>query len=125
MSLPKGYDTLIGERGTKLSVGQRQRISIARAFLKDTPIVILDEPTSAIDPETEMYLKESLDELVKGRTTFIISHRMSLTEIADRVVVIDDGGIAQIGSYEELVTKEGLFATLKASDAKAQAKNVI
>ncbi|CAJ37302.1 ABC transporter ATP-binding protein [Methanocella arvoryzae] len=124
MSLPKGYDTLIGERGTKLSVGQRQRISIARAFLKDTPIVILDEPTSAIDPETEMYLKESLDELVKGRTTFIISHRMSLTEIADRVIVIDDGGVVQIGSYEELVAKEGLFATLKASDAKAQGKNV-
>jgi len=117
MSLPAGYDTLIGERGTKLSVGQRQRISIARAFLKDTQIVILDEPTSAIDPETEMFLKASLDELIKGRTTFIISHRMSLTEIADRVIVIDDGGVVQIGSYAELVNKEGLFATLKTSDS--------
>lgn len=119
MSLPNGYDTLIGERGTKLSVGQRQRISIARAFLKDTPIVILDEPTSAIDPETEMYLKQSLDELVKGRTTFVISHRMSLTEIADRVLVIGDSGAAQIGSYAEMVAKEGLFSTLKASDSDA------
>lgn len=117
MSLPAGYDTLIGERGTKLSVGQRQRISIARAFLKDTQIVILDEPTSAIDPETEMFLKASLDELIKGRTTFIISHRMSLTEIADRVIVIDDGGVVQIGSYAELLNKEGLFATLKTSDS--------
>lgn len=123
MSLPNGYDTLIGERGTKLSVGQRQRISIARAFLKDTPIVILDEPTSAIDPETELLLKASLDELIRGRTTFIISHRMSLTEIADRVIVIDDGGVAQIGTHEELMKKEGLFATLKASEGRGQENN--
>ncbi|HMK46527.1 MAG TPA: ABC transporter ATP-binding protein [Methanocella sp.] len=118
--LPNGYDTLIGERGTKLSVGQRQRISIARAFLKDTPLIILDEPTSAIDPETEMHLKESLDELMKGRTTFIISHRMSLTEIADKVIVIDDGTIAQIGTHTELASTEGLFNRLRTSDRQQE-----
>jgi ABC-type multidrug transport system fused ATPase/permease subunit len=112
--LPRDYETLIGERGTKLSVGQRQRISIARAFLKDTPILILDEPTSAIDPETEMYLKDSLDELMKGKTTFIISHRMSLTDIADKIVAIEDGRIAQIGTHAELVAKKGVFGTLLA-----------
>jgi subfamily B ATP-binding cassette protein MsbA len=111
-SLPQGYETLIGERGTKLSVGQRQRVSIARAFLKNTPLVILDEPTSAIDPETEMHLKESLGELMRGRTTFIISHRMSLTEIADRVVAIEDGQISQIGTHEELAAKGGIYRTL-------------
>ncbi len=100
--LPNGYDTLIGERGTKLSYGQRQRISIARAFLKDAPIIILDEPTSSIDTETEKFLKESLDELMKGRTTFIISHRMSLTDIADKILVIEDGKIVQSGTQQEL-----------------------
>ncbi len=114
MSLPKGYETLIGERGTKLSVGQRQRVSIARAFLKNTPLVILDEPTSAIDPETEMYLKESLCELMRGRTTFIISHRMSLAEIADRVIAIEDGRVTQIGTHRELAEKEGIYRTLLA-----------
>ncbi len=113
-SLPRGYETLIGERGTKLSVGQRQRISIARAFLKDTPILILDEPTSAIDPETEMYLKESLDQLKRGKTTFVISHRMSLTHIADRIVVIEDGRVAQVGTHAELAGKEGIYNTLLA-----------
>jgi len=116
MSLPGGYDTLIGERGTKLSVGQRQRISIARAFLKDTPIIILDEPTSAIDPETEMQLKESLDELMKGRTTFIISHRMSLTDIANFIIVIEGGQIVEKGTQKELEQNEGLYTRLRSLD---------
>lgn len=115
-SLPNGYDTLIGERGTKLSVGQRQRISIARAFLKDTPLIILDEPTSAIDPETELHLKESLDELMKGRTTFIISHRMSLTDIANFIVVIEEGQIIERGTRKELESKEGLYNRLRSLD---------
>ncbi len=114
--LPDGYDTLIGERGTKLSVGQRQRISIARAFLKDTPIIILDEPTSAIDPETEMHLKESLDELMHGRTTFIISHRMSLTDIASFIVVIEGGEVVEKGTQRELEAKEGLYNRLRSFD---------
>ncbi|BAI60886.1 ABC transporter permease/ATP binding protein [Methanocella paludicola SANAE] len=115
-SLPDGYDTLIGERGTKLSVGQRQRISIARAFLKDTPLIILDEPTSAIDPETELHLKASLDELMKGRTTFIISHRMSLTDIANFIVVIEDGEIVERGTQKELEQKVGLYNRLRSLD---------
>jgi ABC-type multidrug transport system fused ATPase/permease subunit len=115
-SLPNGYDTIIGERGTKLSVGQRQRISIARAFLKDTPIIILDEPTSAIDPETEMHLKESLDELMHGRTTFIISHRMSLTDIANFIVVIEEGKVVEKGTQRELEAKEGLYNRLRSFD---------
>jgi subfamily B ATP-binding cassette protein MsbA len=115
-SLPNGYDTLIGERGTKLSVGQRQRISIARAFLKDTPLIILDEPTSAIDPETEMYLKESLDELMKHRTTFVISHRMSLTDIANFIIVIEGGIIVEKGTQKELEAKEGLYSKLRSFD---------
>ncbi len=114
--LPNGYDTLIGERGTKLSVGQRQRISIARAFLKDTTLIILDEPTSAIDPETERQLKESLDELMKGRTTFIISHRMSLTDIANFIVVIEDGKIVENGTQEQLKQNEGLYNKLRSYD---------
>ncbi len=114
--LPDGYNTLIGERGIKLSVGQRQRISIARAFLRKTPILILDEPTSSIDPETEQYLKISLEELMKGRTTLIISHRMSLTEIAGQVIAIDNGKIAQIGTKEELVNNGGLYDRLKNID---------
>jgi subfamily B ATP-binding cassette protein MsbA len=114
--LPQGYETLIGERGTKLSVGQRQRVSIARAFLKNTPLIILDEPTSAIDPETETHLKASLGELMHGRTTFVISHRMSLTEIADRIVAIEDGQIAQVGTHEELAEKGGIYSTLLAHE---------
>jgi ABC-type multidrug transport system fused ATPase/permease subunit len=114
--LPNGYDTFIGERGTKLSVGQRQRISIARAFLKDTPIIILDEPTSAIDPETEMHLKESLDELMHGRTTFIISHRMSLTDIASFIVVIEGGRVVERGTQHELEQKEGVYNRLLTLD---------
>lgn len=114
--LPNGYDTLIGERGTKLSYGQRQRVSIARAFLKNSPIIILDEPTSSIDTETEMYLKESLDELMKGRTTFIISHRMSLTDIADNILVIEDGKIVQRGTQQELDSLDGLYHKLRTLD---------
>jgi ABC-type multidrug transport system fused ATPase/permease subunit len=109
MRLPDGYNTIVGERGTKLSVGQRQRVSIARAFIKNMPILVLDEPTSALDNETEMYLKQSLAELTKGKTTFIISHRMSLTDIADNVIVIEDGKIVQSGAPQELLKIEGLY----------------
>jgi subfamily B ATP-binding cassette protein MsbA len=121
--LPDGYDTLIGERGTKLSVGQRQRISIARAFLKNTPILILDEPTSSIDTITEQSLKESLDELMRGRTTFIVSHRMSLTDIADQVLVVDEGRIVQRGTGAELEGQEGLYRDLRALDRTHGADN--
>jgi subfamily B ATP-binding cassette protein MsbA len=114
--LPKGYETLIGERGTQLSVGQRQRISIARSLLKNAPIVILDEPTSSIDPETERYLKESLYELMKDRTTIVISHRMSLTEIADRVLVIEDGKIVESGIQKDLDGQDSLYHKMRIQD---------
>jgi ABC-type multidrug transport system fused ATPase/permease subunit len=119
MSMPDGYDTVVGERGAKLSVGQRQRISIARAFLKGTPILILDEPTSALDMETEKHLKESLEELAKGKTTFIVSHRMSLTEFADKLIVIEDGRIVQAGTAAELIAVPGLYNRLSSGGAES------
>lgn len=110
--LSEGYQTLVGERGTKLSVGQRQRISIARAFLKGMPILILDEPTSSLDMDTEKYLKDSIKELMKGKTTFIISHRMSLTDIANKIIVLDNGKVVQSGTNVELTNEDGLFRRL-------------
>ena len=95
-----------------MSVGQRQRISIAREFVKNPSILILDEPTSAIDTETEKSIKGSLKVLVKGKTTFIISHRMTLTDIADRAVVIEEGRIVQSGIHQELIKKDGLYSKL-------------
>jgi subfamily B ATP-binding cassette protein MsbA len=101
--LPGGYDTQVGERGATLSVGERQRISIARALVRDAPILILDEPTSALDPRSERLLIEALENLVTGRTTFVIAHRMSTVVGADQVVVLDGGRIVEHGSHEELV----------------------
>ncbi|MCM1567443.1 MAG: ABC transporter ATP-binding protein/permease [Dehalobacter sp.] len=115
MQLPGGYGTVVGERGIKLSTGQRQRVSIARAFLKNPPLLILDEPTSALDVETEKHLKESLKTLIKGTTTIIISHHMMLTDIADKILVISEGGIAYMGTHEELKKKEGLYQRLIAT----------
>lgn len=102
MAMPQGYDTHVGERGDHLSGGQRQRIAIARAFLKDAPILILDEATSALDTESEAAVQQALDELVKGRTTLIIAHRFSTIRIADRILVFRDGRIVSDGSHEEL-----------------------
>jgi ABC-type multidrug transport system fused ATPase/permease subunit len=105
--LPNGYNTKVGERGVKLSAGQRQRVSIARAFLKNMPILILDEPTSSLDVETEQHLKDSLKELTKGKTTFIISHRLTLIENTDRTIILKDGQIFQAGTYTELEDQAG------------------
>ena len=106
-ALPKGYDTLVGERGIKLSVGQKQRVAIARAMLRDPKILILDEPTSALDAQTERYITASLDELMKGRTTFIIAHRLSTVRKADLILVLKDGVIAERGTHKELLAMEG------------------
>src|SRR5206468_910903 len=108
--LPESYQTVIGERGATLSVGQRQRISIARALLKDAPILILDEPTSALDTQTEMALLQALERLTKDRTTFIIAHRLSTVRRADRIVVLDAGAIIESGTHEQLLEKSGLYA---------------
>lgn len=111
-SLPNGYDALLGERGVNLSGGQRQRLSIARAFLKDAPILILDEPTSALDTETEQALLTCLRELMRGRTTFIIAHRLSTVRHADEIIVLDRGSIVERGSHDELVAGPTRYAAM-------------
>jgi ATP-binding cassette subfamily B protein len=111
---PGGYQFLIGERGASLSGGERQRIAIARAILKDAPILILDEATSALDVETEARIKRALDRLRSGRTTFIIAHRLSTVAGADQILVLDGGCIVERGTFRELVARKGLFARLVA-----------
>lgn len=111
-SLPKGYDTWVGERGTRLSGGQRQRIAIARMFLKNPPILILDEATSALDAETEVAIQKSLSELARGRTTLVIAHRLATIRHADRIFVITQDGVAEQGSHAELVEQGGIYADL-------------
>ncbi len=110
MSLPEGYDTHVGERGARLSGGQKQRISIARIFLKNPPILILDEATSALDNESEAYIQKCLDDLAKGRTTITIAHRLSTIRNAEEILVIDQQGIVERGSHEELMNAGGVYA---------------
>ena len=110
MELPDGYDTYVGERGTRLSGGQKQRISIARVFLKNPPILILDEATSALDNESERWIQKSLEELSKNRTTITIAHRLSTIRDADEIIVITEDGIAERGTHADLLEKNGLYA---------------
>jgi ABC-type multidrug transport system fused ATPase/permease subunit len=110
--LPEGYSTKVGERGVKLSTGQKQRISIARALLKDPDILIFDEPTSALDALTEKAIKEMLFKKTNGKTTFIIAHRLSTVSAADKIIVLDKGRIVQMGTHEELIQKPGLYGKM-------------
>ncbi|AUV84042.1 multidrug ABC transporter ATP-binding protein [Salinigranum rubrum] len=111
-ALPEGYDTRIGERGVKLSGGQRQRLSIARAMLQDPAILVLDEATSSVDTETELYIQRALDALTEGRTTVVIAHRLSTVRNADLVLVLDGGGVVERGTHDALLATPGLYATL-------------
>ncbi|WP_409496751.1 ABC transporter ATP-binding protein [Amycolatopsis sp. cmx-11-12] len=119
--LPQGFETVVGERGLKLSGGERQRIAIARALLKDAPVLVLDEPTSSIDAANEAEITQALGELSRGRTTVVIAHRLSTVREADRIVVMDSGRVVEFGSHPDLVARKGLYAELVATQTGAPA----
>ena len=120
MRLPEGYDTIVGEQGVTLSEGEKQRLTIARAILRDSPILILDEPTSALDSETEALIMQGVERLTTGRTTFIIAHRLATVRKADLIVVLRDGRIVEQGNFETLMDIPGAFASLYRLQAGAR-----
>jgi ABC-type multidrug transport system fused ATPase/permease subunit len=118
VGLANGYDTVLGERGTKVSGGERQRISVARAFLRDAPILILDEPTSSIDSRTEAVILDALRRLMHGRTTIMIAHRLSTVCDADQILVLDGGRLVESGTHDELVGRDGVYRQLWDAQAR-------
>jgi ATP-binding cassette subfamily B protein len=125
MRQPDGYDTRVGERGAQLSGGERQRIAIARALLHDPKILILDEATSSVDTETEELIQEALGRLVKGRTTFAIAHRLSTLRNADRLLVLEEGKVAEFGTHEELMSRKGVYQNLVEMQSKISAATAV
>ena len=123
-ALPKGYETLVGERGVKLSGGERQRVAIARAFLADAPILVLDEATSSLDVETEVQVQAATEELMAARTTIVIAHRLSTIRGADVILVMENGRIVELGSHRELLARGGAYYTLYNSQFLAPAVEV-
>ena len=119
-ALPNGYDTIVGEGGASLSGGERQRISIARALLKDAPIVVLDEATASIDPENEQLIQQALTELTCEKTVVVIAHRLATIEHADQILVVEDGTVVQRGPHEELLAQEGVYRRFVEARAEAE-----
>lgn len=119
-ALPNGYDTIVGEGGASLSGGERQRISIARALLKDAPIVVLDEVTASIDPENEQLIQQALTELTREKTVVVIAHRLATIEHADQILVVEDGTVIQRGTHEELLAQEGVYRRFVEARAEAE-----
>jgi len=119
--LPHGYDTIVGEHGVKLSGGQRQRIAIARALIKDSPIILLDEATASLDSESERQVQEALAELCKGRTTIVIAHRLSTIMHSDRILVVENGQVVESGRHDELLRQGGRYASFYRLQLKGQA----